>query len=37
MSEIGNLRLVLHDRICLAKYGVHDEAFEAYLDRLARK
>ena len=23
--------------IDLAKYGVHDEAFEAYLDRLARK
>ena len=29
--------LVLHDRICLAKFGVHDEAFEAHLDRVARK
>ena len=29
--------LVLHDRICLAKFGVTEEAFEAYLHRLARK
>ena len=28
--------LVLHDRLCLAKFGVRTEAYEAYIDRLSR-